>query len=100
MDFEKFTERSKSVLQAAQTLALRHDHQFLQPEHLLKALLDDDSGVVNNLIRSSGGRPEAVLSGVEEALARFPAVEGTGASQIHLSPHLAKVFDQAEQAMK
>jgi ATP-dependent Clp protease ATP-binding subunit ClpB len=100
MDFEKFTERSKSVIQAAQTLALRHNHQFLQPEHLLKTLLDDDSGVVKNLIRSSGGRPEDVLSGAEALLAKVPSVEGSSAGQIHLSPNLAKIFDQAEQIMK
>ena len=100
MDFEKFTERSKSVIQAAQTLALRHDHQFLQPEHLLKTLLDDDSGVVKNLIRSAGGRPEDVLSGVEVLLSKMPSVEGSGAGQIHMSPNLAKIFDQAEQVMK
>ena len=63
MDFEKYTERSKSVVQAAQTLALRNNHQFMQPEHLLKCLLDDDSGVVKTLIRTAGGKPEAVVSG-------------------------------------
>ncbi|MBI3441900.1 MAG: ATP-dependent chaperone ClpB, partial [Proteobacteria bacterium] len=100
MDFEKFTERSKSVVQAAQTLALRHNHQFLQPEHLLKTLIDDDSGVVKNLIRAGGGRPEDVLSGVESLLAKIPSVEGSGAGQLHLSPNVAKIFDQAEQVMK
>lgn len=100
MDFEKFTERSKSVVQAAQTLALRHNHQFLQPEHLLKTLLDDDSNVVKTLISSAGGRPEAVLSGVEELLAKIPSVEGSGAGQLHLSPNTAKILDQAEQVTK
>ncbi|MFH1159199.1 MAG: ATP-dependent chaperone ClpB [Pseudomonadota bacterium] len=100
MDFEKYTERSKSVVQAAQTLALRHNHQVFQPEHVLKALLDDDSGVVKNIIRGAGGKPEEVLSGVEELLAKFPSVEGSGAGQLHLSPNLAKAFDQAEQVTK
>ena len=100
MDFEKFTERSKSVVQAAQTLALRNNHQVFQPEHVLKALLDDDSGVVKNIIRSAGSKPEEVLSGVEELLAKLPSVEGSGAGQFHLSPNLAKVFDQAGQAAK
>ncbi len=100
MDFEKFTERSKSVVQAAQTLALRNNHQVFQPEHILKSLIDDDSGVVTNIIRGAGGRPEDVLSGVEELLAKLPSVEGSGAGQLHLSSNLAKVFDQAEQAAK
>jgi len=100
MDFEKFTERSKSVMQAAQTLALRHNHQFLQSEHILKALLDDDSNVVKTLIRSAGGRVEEVVAGTEELLAKLPAVEAGGAQQLHLSPLTAKVFDQAEQVTK
>lgn len=100
MDFEKFTERSKSAMQAAQTLALRNNHQFLQTEHLLKVLIEDDSGVVKNLIRSAGGKPENVLTDTEEAIAKFPSVEGGGAQGLHMSPTLAKVFDQAEQTAK
>ncbi len=100
MDFEKFTERSKSVVQAAQTLALRHNHQFLQSEHLLKALLDDDSNVVKTLIRSAGGRVEEVIYGTEELLAKLPSVESGAGQQLHLSPLTAKVFDQAEQVTK
>jgi ATP-dependent Clp protease ATP-binding subunit ClpB len=100
MDFEKFTERSKSVVQAAQTLALRNNHQFLQPEHLLKTLLDDDSGVVKNLIRSAGGKPELIITGVQELLTKLPSVEGSGAGQTQMSQNLAKVFDQAEQITK
>ena len=72
----------------------------MQPEHLLKTLIEDDSGVVKNLIRSAGGRPEEVLSGAETLLAKMPSVEGSGAGQLHLSPNLAKILDQAEQAMK
>ncbi|MBU6475156.1 MAG: ATP-dependent chaperone ClpB, partial [Alphaproteobacteria bacterium] len=99
MDFEKFTERSKSVMQAAQTLALRHNHQFLQPEHLLKALLDDDSNVVRTLLRAGGGRVDDIISGTDELIAKQPSVE-TQNPQLHLSPLTAKALDQAEQAMK
>ncbi len=99
MDFEKFTERSKSVMQAAQTLALRHNHQFLQPEHLLKALLDDDSNVVKTLIRAAGGRVDDVVSGTEELIAKLPEVESQN-PQLHLAPLAAKALDAAEQAAK
>ena len=100
MDFEKFTERSKSVMQAAQTLALRHNHQFLQSEHILKALLDDDSNVVKTLIRSAGGRVDEVIYGTDELIAKLPSVEAGANQQLHLSPLTAKVFDSAEQATK
>ena len=100
MDFENFTERGKSVVQAAQTLALRHDHQFLQPEHLLKCMLDDDSNVVKNLIRAAGGKPEAIAQALDEGLAGMPSVQGGGAQSLHMSPNLAKVLDQAQQITK
>jgi len=98
MDFEKFTERARAAVQAAQTLALRNNHQYLQPEHLLKALLDDDSGAVRNLVRAAGGRPESLAKVLNEGIAGMPAVTGSGAGGIHMSPNLAKVFDQAQQA--
>ncbi|MDF3025576.1 MAG: clpB, partial [Alphaproteobacteria bacterium] len=100
MDFENFTERGKSVVQAAQTLALRHDHQFLQPEHLLKCMLDDDSNVVKNLIRAAGGKPEAIAQALDEGLAGMPSVQGGGAQSLHMSPYLAKTLDQAQQITK
>ncbi|MEA1675373.1 ATP-dependent chaperone ClpB [Nitrospirillum sp. BR 11163] len=97
MDFEKFTERSRGFVQAAQTLALRGGHQTLNPEHLLKVLLDDSEGLAANLLRSSGADPARALSGVEAALAKVPVVSGPGAGQISLSRELAKVFDNALQ---
>jgi ATP-dependent Clp protease ATP-binding subunit ClpB len=99
MDFEKFTERAKSAVQAAQTLALRNNHQFLQPEHLLKVMMEDDSNVVKTLVRASGGQPEELMTALEEGIAGMPSVQGANAS-MHLSPNLAKVFDQADQAAK
>lgn len=45
------------IVQAAQTIAMREDHQRFLPEHLLKALLDDDQGMSANLIKQSGGDP-------------------------------------------
>jgi ATP-dependent Clp protease ATP-binding subunit ClpB len=100
MDFEKFTERAKAAVQAAQTLALRRDHQFLHPEHLLKCMLDDDSKVVQTLVRAAGGKPDELVEALDKAIAAMPEVAGSGAGQVRLSPNLAKVFDQAEQAAK
>ncbi len=63
MNLEKFTERSRGFLQAAQTIAMRESHQRLLPEHLLKALMDDDQGLSSNLIRTAGGEPAARAGG-------------------------------------
>ncbi|MEO1680189.1 MAG: ATP-dependent chaperone ClpB [Pseudomonadota bacterium] len=97
MDLEKFTERSRGFLQAAQTIALREDHQRLVPEHLLKALLDDEQGMAANLIKRSGGAPERVREAVDTAIARQPKVQGNGAGQIYVDTTTAKVLDEAEK---
>ncbi|TWA63820.1 ATP-dependent Clp protease ATP-binding subunit ClpB [Azospirillum brasilense] len=100
MDFEKYTERSRGFVQAAQTLALRRGHQRLTPEHLLKTLLDDKEGLAANLIRAAGGDPALALSGVDAELDKQPKVEGAGAGQVYLTPELSRVFEQAETVAK
>ncbi len=96
MNIEKFTDRSRGFIQAAQTIALREGHQRLTPMHVLKALLDDEEGLAANLIRSAGGRPEAAQQAVEAALAKIPRVEG-GDGQIYLDTNTARVLDEAEK---
>jgi ATP-dependent Clp protease ATP-binding subunit ClpB len=97
MELEKYTERSKGFVQAAQNLALRSGHQRLSPEHLLKILLDDKEGLCANLIDAAGGNAKAALAATEAELARQPKVEGSGAGQVYMSPELARIFDQAEK---
>ena len=53
MDLSKFTERARGFIQAAQTVAIRENHQRILPEHILKALLDDDQGFASNLITAA-----------------------------------------------
>ena len=96
MDFEKLTERSKGFVQAAQTLALRRNHQQLTPLHLLSVLLEDKEGLAANLIRAAGGDPERAKKGCEAELAKLPKVEG-GSGQVYMAPETARLFDQAEQ---
>jgi ATP-dependent Clp protease ATP-binding subunit ClpB len=97
MDFEKYTERARGFVQSAQGLALRSNHQKLTPEHLLKVIIDDEEGLAANLIKRAGGDPQAALTRVETALGKLPKVEGSGAGQIHLTPELARVFEQSEK---
>lgn len=98
MDIAKFTERSRGFLQAAQTICIRDFNQQLTPEHLLKAMLDDDEGAASSLIRAAGGKPEAVKAATEQALAKLPKVQGGGAGQPQATPDLVRVLDGAEQA--
>ena len=97
MDFEKYTERSRGFVQAAQTLALREGHQRLTPEHILKILLDDKEGLAAGLIRAAGGDPARALADVQATLDKLPKVEGSGAGQVYLAPETAKLFEQAEK---
>ncbi|HXP77291.1 MAG TPA: ATP-dependent chaperone ClpB [Stellaceae bacterium] len=97
MDFEKYTERAKGFVQAAQGLAQRRGHQQITPEHLLKALLEDKEGLCANLIRAAGGDPAAAGSAVDAALQKVPRVEGSGAGQTYLAPEMARLFEQAEK---
>ena len=97
MDFEKYTERSRGFLQAAQALALREGHQRFSPEHVLKVLLDDEEGLASGLIRAAGGDPRAALTDTEAALRKQAKVSGGGAGQVYLSPELARVFETAQK---
>ena len=100
MDLERYTERSRGFVQAAQALALREGHQRFAPEHVLKVLLDDPEGLSANLIKAAGGDPKRALDLAEAALAKLPKVEGSGAGQLYLAPETARLFDQAEKLAK
>jgi ATP-dependent Clp protease ATP-binding subunit ClpB len=99
MNLEKFTERSRGFLQAAQTIAMRESHQRVLPDHLLKALMDDDQGLASNLIRKAGGSPEQVDAAINASLAKLPKVSG-GDGQTYIDPSLVKVLDEAESVAK
>ncbi|MGX1787969.1 ATP-dependent chaperone ClpB [Bosea sp. NPDC055332] len=98
MNIEKYTDRAKGFLQAAQTIAMREGHQQFTPEHLLKALLDDSEGMASGLIDRAGGQSRQARQLVDSGLAKLPKVSGAGASSLHLTPALARVFDTAEKA--
>ena len=98
MNLDTYTERARTVLQAAQGLAVKNKNQHFAPEHLLSALLDDESGLAANLIKAAGGRPETALDLTARALSALPKVDGTG--QLYLQPQTAEVFTTAEDAAK
>jgi ATP-dependent Clp protease ATP-binding subunit ClpB len=98
MNLEKFTERAKGFLQSAQTVSIRMNHQRISPEHLLKALLEDGEGMASGLIKAAGGDASAALRETDAALAKVPAVSGTGAQATPgLDNDLVRVLDSAEQ---
>ncbi|MGF7154704.1 ATP-dependent chaperone ClpB [Novosphingobium gossypii] len=99
MNLEKFTDRAKGFLQAAQTVAIRLNHQRIAPEHVLKALLDDPEGMAAGLIKRAGGNPVFATQELDKALAKIPAVSGSGAAgSPGLDNDAVRVLDAAEQA--
>ena len=97
MDIETFTDRARGFIQAAQTIAIRDYHQRITPEHLLKALLDDEQGAAAGLIRAAGGDPARAKSAIEAEIAKQPKVSGGGAGQPQLTPELVRALDAAQQ---
>ena len=96
MNLEKFTERSRGFIQAAQLIAVRECHQRLAPEHLLKALLDDDQGLAANLINASGGDAKRAAQNNDSALSKIPTVSGD-AAQTYMDGTTGKVLAEAEK---
>ena len=100
MNLEKFTDRAKGFLQSAQTVAIRMNHQRIAPEHLLKALLEDEQGMASGLIAARRRQtPRRRGARRDEALAKIPAVSGSGAQadarRSTTTP--SALLDQAEQ---
>ena len=98
MNLEKFTDRAKGFLQAAQTIAIRMNHQRISPEHIAKALLEDNEGMAAGLIAKSGGDAARAVAGIDALLAKVPAVSGSAAQQTPgLDNDAVRLLDQAEQ---
>ena len=93
MDLNKFTERAKGFVQNAQSVAIRENHQRLLPEHLLKALIDDEQGLAANLISNSDGSVEEIASFLHRLLGKQVKVKGN--IQPFADPSFLKVLDEA-----
>ncbi len=99
MNLEKFTERSRGFVQAAQTIAMRESHQRLTPEHLLKALMDDEQGFAATLIDRAGGQSARVRQAIDMAVSKLPKVSGD-AGQVYVDSAVGKVLGEAEAIAK
>ncbi|NBX66222.1 MAG: ATP-dependent chaperone ClpB [Proteobacteria bacterium] len=95
MDFDRMTEKVRGFFQAAQTLAIRKSNQSLEPDHLLRVMLDDDQNITETLVRAAGGDPIKLKATLDKQLAKFPSVTGAGAG-LRMSNDLAKITDSAQ----
>jgi ATP-dependent Clp protease ATP-binding subunit ClpB len=96
MRFDKFTTKLQEALAEAQSLALGKDQQYIEPEHLLLALLGQDDGGVAGLISKAGGNPGALKKGLAEAIARLPVVEGTP-GEVLMGRDLSQLLNVADK---
>src|SRR5262245_20175367 len=96
MRFEKFTTKLQEALSEAQSMALGRDQQYIEPEHLLAALLGQQDGGVAGLISKDGGNPNKLRQGLEEAITRLPKVEGT-AGDVMISRELTQLLNVADK---
>ena len=91
---QQFTHRVREALQAARLAAVDANHQFLEPVHALRALLDQSSGAVLPLLRRAGADTERLRARLDETLARMPSVHGQE-GELHPSGALARVLNRA-----
>ncbi|MSR23468.1 MAG: ATP-dependent chaperone ClpB [Nitrospiraceae bacterium] len=102
MDLNRMTLKLQDALQAASAQAMRRSHQGIDAEHLLLALLEQSDGVTAPLLERAGVTATAVQNAAEQALAKLPQVQGSGAApgQIHVANRLSRILTQAEQEMQ
>ena len=96
MRFEKFTTKLQEALADAQSRALGQDHQYIEPQHLLLALLEQEDGGASALVAKAGGNPNALKQALAQAIGRLPKVEGTP-GEVHLSRELTTLLNVADK---
>ena len=96
MRIEKFTTKLQEALAEAQSNALGQDHQYIEPQHLLAALLNQEDGGAAGLISKAGGNPNALKKALADSIARLPKVEGTP-GEVMLSRDLAQLLNVADK---
>ena len=96
MDFEKLTNKSKSLVQDVVNLASQKKHQYISPEHILKTLLDDKDTVIPELLEKSGGNVDNIRRAADDAVAKIPQVSGAAVQSL-MSQEFTRVMQEAEQ---
>src|SRR5213596_2188285 len=96
MRIEKFTTKLQEALAEAQSNALGQDHQYMEPQHLLAALLNQEDGGVAGLISKAGGNPNALKKALSDSIARLPKVEGTP-GEVLLGRDLTQLLNVADK---
>ncbi len=95
MRFDRFTLKAQEVVQGAQQMAERFGNQQIEPEHLIRAILDQKEGVVPPILGKIGVNQAQLIREFDAALEKTPKVSGAGYGQAYLSPRTKTVLDKA-----
>ncbi len=96
MRVDKFTTKLQEALAEAQSLAVGQDQQYIEPQHLLSALLAQEDGGASSLVGKAGGNPGALKKALSESIGRLPKVEGAP-GEVHVSRELAALLNVADK---
>ena len=99
MDIRKFTQRSVEAIQGAQSIAIEHNNQQVDEEHLLLALLEQEDSLIASLLTRMGKDADAFTEAVRAAVERRPQVTGSGweADRVYITPELDRALNAAEK---
>jgi ATP-dependent Clp protease ATP-binding subunit ClpB len=96
MRMDKLTSKFQMAIADAQSLAVGRDNQYIEPIHLMAALMDQDGGSIRPILAQSGTNVAALRSSLDEALDRLPTVEGA-AGDVHLSNDLGRLLNVTDK---
>lgn len=96
MRLDRLTNKFQLALADAQSLALGHDNQFIEPLHLMSALLNQEGGSIRPLLTSAGINAGQLRTAIDQALSRLPQVEGTG-GDVQPSQDLVRVLNLCDK---
>jgi ATP-dependent Clp protease ATP-binding subunit ClpB len=96
MRYDKFTTRLQEALAEAQSRALGQDHQYIEPEHLLAALLEQEDSGAGAILGKAGGNVAALKRSVQQAISRLPKVQGAP-GEVHLSRDLTRLLNVTDK---
>ena len=96
MNAEKYTQKTLDAVKTAQSMAQENGNQYLTPEHLLYALVDQDGGLIASLFGKMGVDCDGLLSELDTLIRRLPKVSG-GSDEVYASPETGKILNLAEK---
>ena len=97
MRFDKFTIKAQEAIQQCQNIAETYQHQEIDAEHLLVALINQHDGVIIPIMQKLGANPKFILDRLDEELKKIPKVYGGGTGQVYMSPRLNTIFQNAQK---